>query len=51
MAALDTALLYGLAVLGPDGRVVVVLIGADADEAAEEWRAEGYTVSSVAVEA
>lgn len=51
MAALDTALRSGLAVLGPDGRVVIVLLGADADEAAEPWRAEGYTVSPVVLEA
>jgi hypothetical protein len=49
MAAIDTALRTGLAVLGPDGRVVVVLLGADAPDAAEEWQAEGYTVQPVAV--
>ncbi|HEV7886706.1 MAG TPA: hypothetical protein VGO92_04040 [Acidimicrobiales bacterium] len=49
MAALDTLLHAGLAVLGLDGRVVLVLLGADADEAAEDWRAEGYTVQPVAL--
>lgn len=50
MATIDTALRSGLAVLGDDGRVVVVLFGLDADEAAEDWRAEGYTVQPVALE-
>jgi hypothetical protein len=50
MATIDTALRSGLAVLADDGRVVVVLFGLDAEEAAEEWRAEGYTVQPVAVE-
>lgn len=47
MAAIETALHSGLAVLGPDGRVVLVLIGDDADDAAEDWRAEGYAVQPV----
>ena len=47
MVAVDTARQSALAVLGPDGRVVVVLAGADAAEAAEEWRAEGYDVHSL----
>lgn len=50
MVTIDTGLRSGLAVLGPDGRVVVVLLGADADAAAEEWRAEGYAVQPVAVD-
>lgn len=50
MAAIDTALRSGLAVLGPDGRVVLVLFGADASDAAEDWKAEGYTVQPVAVD-
>jgi hypothetical protein len=50
MAAIDTALRSGLAVLGPDGRVILVLLGADAAEAADDWRAEGYTVQPVALD-
>jgi len=50
MATIETALRSGLAVLGPDGRVVLVLFGQDADDAAEEWRAEGYTVQPVALD-
>lgn len=50
MATIETALRSGLAVLGPDGRVVLVLLGADADETAEEWRAEGYAVQPVAID-
>jgi hypothetical protein len=50
MAVLHTALRTGLAVLGADGRVVLILLGTDADEAADEWRAEGYTVAPVAVD-
>ncbi|MDQ1438271.1 MAG: hypothetical protein QOK43_1900 [Acidimicrobiaceae bacterium] len=51
MAAIDTVLHTGLAVLGPDGRVVLVLLGRDAPDAAEVWRAEGYTVQAVAIDA
>jgi hypothetical protein len=47
MAVLETAVQTALAVLGSDGRVVVVLLGADAPDAAEEWRAEGYDVHPV----
>jgi hypothetical protein len=50
MATIDTALRSGLAVLGPDGRVVLVLFGADAESEADDWRASGYTVQPVAVE-
>ena len=50
MATIDTALRSGLAVLGPDGRVILVLFGVDAEEAAEDWRAEGYTVQPVALD-
>lgn len=50
MATIDTALRAGLAVLADDGRVVVVLLGADAERAAEDWRAEGYTVQPVALD-
>jgi hypothetical protein len=50
MAALDTALRSGLAVLGPDGRVVLVLLGADAADAAADWEAQGFTVQPVAID-
>jgi hypothetical protein len=50
MAAIDTELRSGLAVLGSDGRVILVLFGADAADTAEDWKAEGYTVQPVAVD-
>jgi hypothetical protein len=50
MATVETTLRSGLAVLGSDGRVVLVLLGADAQEAAEEWRAQGFTVQPVALD-
>jgi hypothetical protein len=48
MVALDIAVRTALAVLAADGRVMVILSGADAFDAAEEWRAEGYEVRPVA---
>ena len=37
----------GWAVLGPDNRVVVIVSGRDADEAAQEWGSDGYRVVPV----
>jgi hypothetical protein len=38
----------GWAVLGADERVVVVLFGRDADEAAKDWSSDGYRIRPVA---
>ena len=37
----------GWAVLGTDDRIVVLLAGADADEAAKDFGREGYTILPV----
>ncbi|HZQ27068.1 MAG TPA: hypothetical protein VFA94_05150 [Acidimicrobiales bacterium] len=47
MVALDIAVQTALAVLAADGRVVVILSGAGAADAVDEWRAEGYEVRPV----
>jgi hypothetical protein len=45
--AYEVEVTTGWAVLGADDRVVVLLYGRDADEAAKDWSSDGYGILPV----
>ena len=45
----EVSVTTGWAVLGADDRVIVILCGQDADQAAKDWNTDGYRILPVAV--
>jgi hypothetical protein len=43
----DVVVTTGWAVLDPDEHVIVLLFGADADQAAKDWNTDGYRILPV----